>query len=94
MSVFVQPTEKKIVETQPEQKPQPTIEETFMVKVRSADCRCAVTAVGDLESGCRHVIPIRKCNGSHDAKMVELAVIARRQMLRLLHDVEEAREPV
>jgi hypothetical protein len=40
------------------------------------------------------VIPIKKCNGSHDQKMIELAVAAQKQMARLIQDVINAREPV
>jgi hypothetical protein len=76
----------------PEKKPQPIITETFLVQVQSPTCKCLVTASGDI-NGLRRVHPINRCNGSHDQMMHELAVIAQKQLQRLIGDIIEARRP-
>lgn len=73
---------------------EPIVSESFLVIVRSSICKCTVTACGDLESGCRRVLPVHRCNGSHEAKLVELAAVAQKQMKRLIADVLNTREPI
>ena len=76
----------------PEKPPEPIIEEKLFVTVKSATCKCTVTVTGDVDGGIRKMIPVHKCNGSHDAKMRELAVIAQKRMLVLLDQLSAVRE--
>jgi hypothetical protein len=85
----------------PENKPQPAVSESFTVIVESPDCKCSVVATGDLHAGVRRVFAHERCrkntlteSHAHKQKMHELAQLAQSQMLLLIADVKDAREPV
>lgn len=65
-------------------------EERFQVQASSPNCKCVVTATGDVD-GVRRVIPIHKCKG-HDQVEQELAKAAHKRMQNIIAQWNDALE--
>jgi hypothetical protein len=77
--------------TAQEQKQPPTISDSFMVHVQSADCNCLVVAIGEA-GGVRRVFTHNRCNKGwrvklkpeHELMLKELEQLARSRVFHLI----------